>query len=330
MAIMVVIIHHGIVWRAPKSSWNGIYDLVTNLMGGGICQVAVPAFFLISGWLFFANLSEWNWKIWEGKVLRRVRSLLVPYLLWNIIKVVLSSVWSTKCFDIVLNLQYISNIGLKGIFWMPADFPLWFIRDLILCVIISPLIWYAIKKAKQWFIILLLVFYVFSLPPFQDHLSGVAVPLFAFGGWVRIFRNDGLIIRMDNKVLIPIWIILLLLHTCTKGVEGMEYLSTIFLRLMKLSSVLVVFSIISDVNNPKVGKSLKNMGQCSFWLFAVHTVLLRDLSFLIVWKLLPMDNTYIATIAYFIAITITLTLCFATYYTFRKIFPRTVNVLCGR
>lgn len=224
----------------------------------------------------------------------------------------------------------ISNIGLKEIFWTPADFPLWFIRDLILCVIMSPLIWYAIKKAKQWFIILLLVFYVFSLPPFQDHLSGVAVPLFAFGGWVRIFRNDGLIIRMDNKVLISIWITLLLLHTCTTGVDSMEYLSTIFLRLMKLSSVLVAFSIISDVNNSKVVKWLKEMEQCSFWLFAAHTVLLRNLSFLIVWKLLPMDNTYIATIAYFIAITITLTLCFATYYTFRKIFPRTVNVLCGR
>ena len=47
-----------------------------------INAVAVPLFFLISGYLFAGGTSEPGW--YAKKVSSRVKSLLVPYVVWNV------------------------------------------------------------------------------------------------------------------------------------------------------------------------------------------------------------------------------------------------------
>ena len=63
LAVMVVFIHcfgagecriGDIHWDA-FSAWNA-YDIIRVAMKNIICQVAVPAFFLMSGYLFFQKL----------------------------------------------------------------------------------------------------------------------------------------------------------------------------------------------------------------------------------------------------------------------------------
>lgn len=50
-----------------------------------VCGVNVPAFFCISGYLFFRNLDKWDWSVFGQKLRRRISTLLLPYLLWNIV-----------------------------------------------------------------------------------------------------------------------------------------------------------------------------------------------------------------------------------------------------
>ena len=50
-----------------------------------ICNVSVPLFFFISGFLFFTEAGAWTWGTWRSKLKRRVYTLLVPYLAYNAI-----------------------------------------------------------------------------------------------------------------------------------------------------------------------------------------------------------------------------------------------------
>ena len=46
---------------------------------------AVPLFFAISGFLFFQKLETWSWPVWKQKIRSRVRTLLIPFIIFNAI-----------------------------------------------------------------------------------------------------------------------------------------------------------------------------------------------------------------------------------------------------
>lgn len=62
------------------AEWMEPVNRLEHWIGDGLAQVAVPGFFMISGYLFYRNFNlgrlreKWN---------RRIRSVLVPYILWN-------------------------------------------------------------------------------------------------------------------------------------------------------------------------------------------------------------------------------------------------------
>lgn len=51
-------------------------------ISNALVRFAVPMFFMFSGYLFFVKF-EFSWKGYLKKVLKRVYSLLVPFLLWT-------------------------------------------------------------------------------------------------------------------------------------------------------------------------------------------------------------------------------------------------------
>lgn len=48
-----------------------------------IGRSAVPVFFVISGYMFFYKVAGLTTEIYKSKLKRRVKSLLIPYLIWN-------------------------------------------------------------------------------------------------------------------------------------------------------------------------------------------------------------------------------------------------------
>lgn len=66
---------------SPENGFESFLRVLICKMG----EVAVPAFFFISGLLFFSNLEEWDWNIYRGNVRKRVGSLFLPYVIWIII-----------------------------------------------------------------------------------------------------------------------------------------------------------------------------------------------------------------------------------------------------
>ena len=81
------------------SDWN-TYEFLKLLVSQTLVKVAMPVFFIMSGYLFFANVDKWDIAIYKKKIMRRVNTLLIPYLIWNLLMAVklktfsMSMLWS--------------------------------------------------------------------------------------------------------------------------------------------------------------------------------------------------------------------------------------------
>ncbi len=130
-------------------SFITMFTLTEVVIQKVIAAAAVPGFFFISGYLFFYKIDNYNLNTYRSKLSRRIWTLLIPYLLWNTLPVIyplllflfrgqpltfsfaewLSSYWDTG-----------------GEYHFPANFPLWYVRDLMIACLITPVIWSLTKR----------------------------------------------------------------------------------------------------------------------------------------------------------------------------------------
>ncbi len=139
----------------------------------------VPTYFLISGFLFYRNYSK---EIWLKKVFGRMLSLGIPFAFWNILFTVLNMIDDIKSID-----------GLNGLFVcakkmvinvINSEFTdLWFLRYLMVCVLLSPLLYFLIRDLRiaiVTFIVIILIKFIFvsSIPVFPSYY----LPIYTLGG----------------------------------------------------------------------------------------------------------------------------------------------------
>lgn len=160
LIIMVVYIHS----YYPQGEDYPIVDFLQKFTGNGICAVANCLFFAISGYLFARNVSDSNSVV--RKSLKRIKSLLPPYLIWNVLFVLVYVFLDLiPCVS-----RFNNNVGTLGqlshqpltdslyyLFVEPAAFQLWFIRDLLVMFLFTPVLCYIARKSWSLAIVLALV-----------------------------------------------------------------------------------------------------------------------------------------------------------------------------
>lgn len=183
---------------------------VQQFIPQGLCRTAVPFFFIISGFLFFHNLSKFNSSIsfYKYKINSRLRTLLIPYLFWSILGVLipLSKNFFTRQ---LITTSLWQNI--KLIFITPIPFQLWFIQDLFMLSLISPLIFYSIKYIKYIIFIIVFCNWLFN-HRYGSHNE--AILFFYVGSFFALHYNIN--IKFDKKIvfgILVIWLSLLLINT---------------------------------------------------------------------------------------------------------------------
>ena len=181
-AIVLVLLLHSYFLEAAEYPVAQNVQLFTGT--NGISGVAVPLFYFISGMLFFKSVNRVKDCI--SGIRKRIRSLLVPYILWNVIFVgwylVMSMIPGISGF---INSDMLSHfsintpiVSLDYLLLEPAGFHLWFLRDLILYVFVSPLIYVACKRFPL--VAYLLIFVLFGW------INRCGLPYFSAGAIVAM------------------------------------------------------------------------------------------------------------------------------------------------
>lgn len=180
LIIGIVLIHTSL---CPKdiAFEQGYYMIgnISSIFSNIIPSFCVPMFFAFSGFLFFYNIKDLTIKEYLRKLHRRIYSLLIPYLFWNIL-VVIYYLLINQLLGKYEDLTTFSITDWIDVFYskfggFPIAFQLWYLRDLIILSIISPIIFYAVKYLKHVYLTILLILVL------SQELSLVKeIPLFYF------------------------------------------------------------------------------------------------------------------------------------------------------
>lgn len=169
LCVMVVFIHAQNTEKYNLDTSMLLNEISVNFQNNLVYNVfscAVPAFLFISAFLMFRNFSMD--KLWQ-KYKSRIKSLVIPYLIWNTIYMIY--------FFLLTNLPIISKIMVqekvelnaenifKGVFLHQYSGVLWFLKTLIVLVILTPVIYFVFRTPILAEICVLLL-YCFSLPDF--------------------------------------------------------------------------------------------------------------------------------------------------------------------
>lgn len=147
------------------------HDLLRHIISGEIAQTAVPLFFFISGFLFFRR-TDFSAAAYGRKLKRRVRTLLVPYVFWNaaeVLKIFLAQTFlphmiSSGSYKPVADYNWSDWLS---VFWnfpgSPANFPLWFVRDLMVIILFAPAVCCLVRYGKAAGVAVLGALHIFGM-----------------------------------------------------------------------------------------------------------------------------------------------------------------------
>lgn len=173
LAVCVVMVH---CMPDANSIEHGLSDSIRQYLLP-IVNDAVPLFFMISGYLFFVNIDKFTWNVYRTKMRSRINTILLPYLLWNLLYLLFYSaqsfafpaqlisggktpVQNFAVEDFLLCFWRTSVLGPENTYY-PIYVPLWFLRDLFLICLASPVIYLLMKYLRKAFPVLLLLAYLF-------------------------------------------------------------------------------------------------------------------------------------------------------------------------
>ena len=294
-------------------------------------ETGVPGFFFISGFLFF--LSK---KSYTEKLRSRFHTLFIPYVLWNLLLLLLYVFAFALGYPQDINGKNIvgySFIDYLRIFWdrgsydngnfVPLLCPLWYIRNLIIMSVLSPLLYYLIRYVRELFLFIVAVWWMTT--PHNAFISQTIL-FFSLGAYFAILNKNPLETVDRNK-----GIFLTLFSVFAIGdILSHVYIGTpINLQIHRISLIFNIpaFLLLGDwcVRHGYTSKFLPN---AAFIVFCVHypiVVIFRK--FCIATYLNASDTVHI--LLYFACVVISTVLSLSIYLVLNRYFPKVKNILSG-
>lgn len=194
IATIFVVYRHSLNYLAFFGTWEGKgYNACVQNGFMTLTQMAVPLFFLISGFFFFKrnyyeglNLKNLDKCVWCKMVRVKFRTLFVPFTFWNI-------------FGLLTLIVTRQSYKIDIFSFLKSDWygPLWYVRDLMVLMLVVPLYqWiysmntftsckYISSVLSIFPLVVLGVLYYLWIPVNTNFLSSEGVLFFYLGGLLR-------------------------------------------------------------------------------------------------------------------------------------------------
>ena len=170
-------------------------QFLENFITDGICRVAVPMFFAISGYLACYKINgNFTWKWYKDLQIRKFYSLVIPYLAVSFLGIALVVILQLIPFSKPFFNNYSTektSFGQWIFVWLvsPVPFQLWFIRFLWQYFLLFPFFFFGVKYFKVLFIVGLAFLWGYHPLHATLHLSKIEIEgafFFALGTFISI------------------------------------------------------------------------------------------------------------------------------------------------
>lgn len=334
---MLVVNIQGTVVRYDR--WP-IVAFVMKLFSSVLADISVPLFFFISGFLFF-YYSEFSKDSYLKKVKKRVSTLLVPYLIWNFVAFIILLIQvhpkMVRFFPLLKDYR-VDIVSFLSSFWVtnlpiqmsgpanPINTPLWFVRDLMVLVLLSPIIWWIIRKVGLLFVALLGVVWFFTLGEYVGFpgLCHQSLFFFPLGAYFGIKHLN--FVEMSNKVIWISYVYFVVAIVDTLSMD-MQYSYLIHHISILLGMVAVVCMSSSLMQKGKIRVNTFLSG-ASFFVFAFHNLFLGKMTKVVVMGIEP-ESPLLVLMIYFLMPLITILICLGVYKLVNRLIPVMGGILTG-
>ncbi|MDX3927028.1 MAG: acyltransferase [Shinella sp.] len=314
---------------SPFLGTYSLFDWLRVFLGDSLFRVGVPCLSAISGYLLFRRgLDGFDYR----KVLRtKAMTILVPFLIWNLAFLLLVFAAQTKGMgfgylpDVVgATPLELADLAFAIESW-PINIPLYFLRDLLLCLLLSPLLGFLMMRYPRVTLLILLAYAVLPVP------NGIFLKksiLFGFcvGIYVSLHKID--VKRLDPYAA-PIFAavfaaaVALSVGLYQTGPEFPVWLDALR-SLLALSGILGAWALSSMLVATRFGMALSSGGGLSFWIFCGHYPLL--ILCWMVWNRLGISHY---PLFYCMAPLVTLAVLVITHMAVKRTLPGLHGLLTG-
>lgn len=257
---------------------DGVADMVMYLISQILARVSVPIFFYFSGFFFFRQLGSAGVTVWTNLIRKRVRTLFVPFLLWNLLTLLaFLAIYKfghggTHAGSVSERVGSADLLGKAKLLFdnngSPISYQFWFIRDLMLCLVLSVL---TIPLNLRWFAVLTAV----AGAAWLLELWPIAVPT---APSVFFFLLGGLAYRATGSLAlsrVPRWIVLLYAAGVVLELIFGKVVGNIMHNLVLLLGVGSAYWLAMLIgSHPLLRQFFMAHGGAAFFLFAAHEPLM--------------------------------------------------------
>lgn len=313
-----------------------------NFWGCGVCTLAVPMFYTISGYLFFLGTMEKGVASIFTKQKKRVRTLFVPYLLTNLLS--LTFYYSLRVVTQVkpavgaltnnnlLDRAEPTCLGvIKYCLWDgPIAFQMWFVRDLMVLVALAPIIYYilSVLARSKWMGCLGIITCALVI---DWHVN----PLVWAAGWFILggVLSTNPFMKVEGDKYSWIGYVLAVISITVIAVDALyaAHLTDLFIDMdyITISGVPAAWIIYDKVFRKQLlanGTIMKILCGSTFFVYLIHE------PFLNIFKKIPFfisRSEMFINISYILCPIVFVLSAIAIGVLFKKTFPRAYNVFTG-
>ena len=296
-------------------------------------ESGVPTFFFISGFLFYISN-----KSYPERIHSRLYSLLYPYFLWN--SIFLSFYLLLWLFGHPLDIlgknicdygvidyirAYIDRGEYAGGNNGPVLCTYWYVRNLFILCLTSPLWWFLNRYLKFFFPLALMAWW---MSQYHNALLSESILFFNLGACFAINKINPLeCVNRYKYVFFACWLLFFSLDILSHSVL---YIWGAFFA-HRLSLVINIFAFVMLADRIVSGDKKKINAFLSgsvFWVFATHdhlAIALRRLSLSYFRDVSDIVHVFI----YFITVIVVVAICLFSYALMRYLFPTFVKFATG-
>jgi peptidoglycan/LPS O-acetylase OafA/YrhL len=294
-------------------------------------ETGVPAFFFISGILFYTSKKSYLQKLHS-----RIKTLLVPYLVWNTFLLVIYLLAYSIGFPQDINGKNIGEYHLSDylrLFWDRGSFdngnftpilcPLWYIRNLLIMSILSPLFYCLVKYIRELFLSVVIGWW---LTTYNNAFIPQTILFFCLGAYFPLMGKNALYCFNHFKIVL---ITLTLIFAVADVVSHVFYPTPFNLQIHRLAllfNIPALFLLADYCSCRELTNVL--LPKAAFIVFCTHypiAIVLRKTSVMFFTN----SSATVHVMLYITCVLVTTILCLCIYKMLDNYFPKVKTILSG-
>lgn len=283
--------------------------IINMIRFNGIFNMVMPTFFLLSGFLYYKSFVPAQY---SNKMKKRVHTLIIPYLAWNTFWMLVMAIMEalpniSAHINSMMRFTFNVNSIFRGVFLYQYNPSFWFMAQIILYAIVSPLLYYILKKRYVGgvFILLLFVIYVCNLKIPVIRMDGFT--WYVIGAYLAIHCFEIINYSISKEMAILALVILILsavMYDFLPENVAVKFLFTVFQLILFWCTV----DLIKNVN-------VKWWVKIHFYIYGLHQITQLCINW-IICEVFP--KSQFALINFFGGAFLTVVVCIVSAYILRR------------